>query len=265
MLLRSTLRLLALALPLLLATGACKKSTDTVTARQCLLRSTTYSYSYNGTSYTDISVFEYNADKQLIKATYSNPKEVWNYTYLSSGLIVMTVTPAPSAPGTLSATYSRNSAGYITEIVTVNRVSGGTMNTEQRLEYNADGYLSKQTNSDGSYRTYEYSNGNKTVERYYNNSGGGATYTSTHYEDKTPANPLPGGSVISVFQASGLLGKLPKNPVKQTVTVSPNSNRTVDFIHTYDADGNINSSIQKSTPKSGTTDITTINYTYLCQ
>ncbi|WP_375448318.1 DUF4595 domain-containing protein [uncultured Fibrella sp.] len=267
MLLRSTtLRLLSLAL-LLLTTEACKKTTDAVSTRKCLVRS----YDVSGAGITH----DYNVGGQLIKLTGAlSVSQVQEYTY-SPGQITMRVNPAPVKDGTLSATYLLNSAGYITKIARVLRPYGSTTLTtySQFFEYNTDGYLTKITFDDGTYRTLEYANGNNTVTKEYTSSGVlRTTYTNTFYEDKTPPiSPITDFLGINIespsFYAAGLFGQSVKNPLKQSISAGTyNNGVTISYTYAYDADGNIASALQTYLLKGNATPtVSTINYTYLCQ
>ncbi len=282
---KAVLRLLAFGLSILLVAGACKTAgTDPVSVRKCLINSTNYAVEV-GTfgSFTVNSAFTYNASRQLTTITETRitpglgtQVASQNLTYFADR-IEAKPTALSITYGVVSETYGLNGAVYISKITTQQLINGSTTPsiTTTSYEYNADGYLSKTTdNSNGSYRLYDYKNGNlSTVKGYV--QGGNVDYTTTltYYEDKLPLAPiLPGidanTNLLAAFYTAGLLGKTSKNALKQIVS-GVNGEGATDYTYTYDGDGNISMAVAKSmvvtTGTNPQTRMTTTNYTYSCQ
>lgn len=282
---KAILRLLAFGLSILLLAGACKKTEpDPVSVRKCLLNSTDHVIT-TGTfgSVTVSSAYTYNATRQLNKITETTISPGLG-TQVDSKVLTYFADRIEAKPTALSITsgivsemYSLNGTVHISKITTQQLITGSTTPsaTTTSYEYNADGYLSKSTdNSNGSYRIYEYKNGNlSTVKGYVQNGNVDYTTTLTYYEDKSPLAAIQPGidannNLLIGFYTAGLLGKTNKNALKQIVS-GVNGEGTTDYTYTYDGDGNITSAIAKSmvvtTGTNPQTRMTTTNYTYTCQ
>ncbi|MBO0938158.1 DUF4595 domain-containing protein [Fibrella sp. HMF5335] len=279
------LRSLAIGLVILFVINACKTAgTDPVSVRKCLINSTNY-VAQLGTfgSFTVTSAFTYNTSRQLNTITETKiipglgtQVDAQNLTYFADR-IEAKPTALSITYGVVSETFALNGAVYISKISTKQLISGSTTPSISTMsyEYNADGYLSKATDdSNGSYRIYEYKNGNlSTVKGYAQNGNADYTTTLTYYEDKSPlAAILPGidanTNLLSAFYTAGLLGKTSRNALKQIVS-GVNGEGVTDYTYTYDGDGNISTAVAKSvvasTGANPQTRMATTNYTYTCQ
>jgi YD repeat-containing protein len=284
---KAVLHLLAFGLSILFIAGACKKTagTDPIAVRKCLINSTDYAIT-TGTfgSVTVSTAYMYNASRQLSKITETTitpglgtQVDSQTLTYFADR-IEAKPTALSIGSGIVSEMYALNGAVYISKITVQQLITGSTTpsTSTTNYEYNADGYLSKSTdNSNGSYRVYEYTNGNlTTVKGYAQNGNADYTTTLTYYTDKAPLAAIQPGidannNLLVGFYTAGLLGRTNKNALKQIVS-GVNGEGTTDYTYTYDGDGNISSATAKSTiaTKTGTnlqTRMTSTNYTYNCQ
>ena len=283
---KTALRLLVFGLSILLFAGACKKTeSDPVSVRKCLLSSSDYAITVgNFGSVTVNTGYTYNASRQLTKITETTitpglgtQVDSKTLTYFADR-IEAKPTALSITSGIVSEMYTLNGTVYISKITTQQLITGSTTpsTTTTSYEYNADGYLSKATdNSNGSYRIYEYKNGNlSTVKGYVQNGNLDYTTTLTYYEDKSPPAAIQPGidannNLLVGFYTAGLLGKTTKNALKQIVS-GVNGEGTTDYTYTYDGDGNISMATAKSTIPTTTgtnmqTRMTTTKYTYSCQ
>jgi hypothetical protein len=245
------------------------------TARRCLPTKTSQTgFEIMGFKGDLIETADYNGDRQLTKLTQeitispSLPKQtlVQAITYLPGRIEATTSMPGLGSSGGLKTTYTQNSAGLITGInMTLSSAGSASALVSLTNAYNADGYLSRQTDAQGNYSTFDYAGGNIATVKSYNKAGTLlSTQTFSYYTDRTMNVPMLRATVgaDAAFYAAGLLGKQIKNPVKQVTTSEPNGPVT-NFTYTYDADGNISSIDQKTAGKSVLATSTT-KYSYTC-
>ena len=213
-----------------------------------------------------VLTFDYNGDQQLINATVSFKSTqstiAQSFSY-SPGHITMTVVPAPTESGVLSATYSLNSAGYITKITSTERVDGSTSPqlVTQSFSYTKDGFLSGQEYADGTSKSFTYLDHNFFVERHYHDGIQAAAY-NYYYSPNTPSTitPLGGISTFAPFYRQGLFGLQVANAVRET----SNIRGTTTYSYTYDDRGNATSVSQTYQAGNRPPQTTTLTYTYTC-
>lgn len=250
---------------MLLMTNSCRH--DEVATKACRMRTANYVYT---DGYKEDYEFDYTSEQQLATVISSSnllstAATRGELTY-SEDKIEMKASRALSE-GFQSATYLLNSAGYISKITTVWKYYGSSVpqSSNEFFEYDSKGYLTKYTKEYG-YSNYEYTNGNRTSEKYYENGVLKISYAYTYDENQ----PLTTASIddptfISIPYPWGLYGKPNKNPIVKSVSTDSHEG-TKDYTYTYDSDNNIISRTQKRTLTGESTPsiIHVAYYTYKC-
>lgn len=259
-----SIRLLTIVTVFLVA-GSCKN--DDVASKVCLIRTADYVYT---SGHKENYEFGYNAEQQLTTVMSSSNLSTTAITRgeltYSEDKIEMKVSPVLSE-GLQSATYILNSQGYISKITTVWKYYGSSVpqSSDQFFEYNSEGYLTKYSNGFG-YFNYEYTNGNRTSEKYYENGILKISYTYTFDENQTLTKASADDPTYSFISYPwGFYGKPNKNPMTKSVSTDRHEG-TKDYTYTYDTDNNIISRTQKRTLIGESTPslIGVDHYTYKC-
>jgi hypothetical protein len=258
------IRVLILVTILFIA-NSCKN--HDIDSKTCLIRTADYVYT---SGHKENYEFGYNTEQQLTTVMSSSNLSTTattrgELTY-SEDKIEMKVSPAISE-GLQSATYFLNSQGYISKITTVWKYYGSSVpqSSDEFFEYDSEGYLVKYFNGYG-YYNYEYTNGNRTSEKYYENGILKISYAYTYDENQSLTTASADDpTYFSIPYPWGYYGKQNKNPITKSVSTDPHEG-TKDYTYTYDSDNNISSRTQKRTLNGESTPaITHVDYyTYKC-
>lgn len=240
-----SIRLLTIVI-VFLVSNSCKK--DDVASKTCLIRTADYVYT---SGHKENYEFSYNTEQQLTTVIsssnlFTTVTTRGELTYLGDK-IEMKVSPVLSE-GLQSATYILNSQGYISKITTVWKYYGSSVpqSSDEFFEYNNEGYLVKYSNNFG-YYSYEYTNGNRTSEKYYDNGILKISYTYTYDENHSLTTASADDpTYFSIPYPWGFYGKPNKNPITKSVSTDRREG-TKDYTYTYDTDNNIISRTQKQT------------------
>ena len=259
------IRLLAIVMTFLI-NNSCKN--DDITNKKCLIRTADYVYT---SGHKENYEFDYNTEQQLTtvisSSNFSNTATTRGELTYSEDKIEMKVSPVLSE-GLQSATYLLNSMGYISKITTIWKYYGSPVpqSSQEFFEYDSQGYLTKYSNGYG-YYNYEYTNGNRTSEKYYENGILKISYTYSYDENETlsTASADDPTSPFSLPYPWGFYGKPNKNPLTKSVSTDSHEG-TKDYTYTYDSDHNITSRTQKRTLNGESTPSTihVVHYTYKC-